>query len=87
MMISICENFITCSFLNYIVCKRIEEAFTYGVFLLFKNYIGGVEMALTLHNGDLNKLARDTSQDSINFMVGGQKIITLESTGDIYVKR
>ena len=44
-------------------------------------------MALTLHNGDLNKLARDTSQDSINFMVGGQKIITLESTGDIYVKR
>lgn len=42
-------------------------------FLLFKNYIGGVEMALTLHNGDLNKLARDTSQDSINFMVGGQK--------------
>ena len=56
------------------------------MFLLFKNYIGGVEMALTLHNGDLNKLARDTSQDSINFMVGGQKIITLESTGDIYVK-
>ncbi|KIQ85206.1 hypothetical protein CBR59_12915 [Bacillus thuringiensis] len=43
-------------------------------------------MTLTLHNGDLNKLARDTSQDSINFMVGEQKIISLESTGDIYVK-
>ena len=71
--------------LNYIVCKGLKSI-PYGV-LLFKNYIGGVEMALTLHNGDLNKLARDTSQDSINFMVGGQKIITLESTGDIYVKR
>ncbi|MED3100946.1 hypothetical protein BTT_64980 (plasmid) [Bacillus thuringiensis serovar morrisoni str. 4AA1] len=55
-------------------------------FLLCENYIGGVEMTLTLHNGDLNKLVRDTSQDSINFMVGGQKIISLESTGDIYVK-
>ncbi|MDA2578238.1 hypothetical protein PDR31_01605 [Bacillus cereus] len=43
-------------------------------------------MNLTLHNGDLNKLARDTSQDSINFMVGGQEIISLKSTGDIYVK-
>ncbi len=35
-------------------------------------------MLLTLHSGDLNKLARDTSQDSINFMVGGQKIISLK---------
>ncbi|HDR8486961.1 TPA: hypothetical protein QC445_003784 [Bacillus cereus] len=43
-------------------------------------------MTLTLHNGDLNKLVRDTSQDSINFMMGGKKIISLESTGDIYVK-
>ncbi|MDW9211635.1 hypothetical protein BTTOUR_23100 [Bacillus thuringiensis serovar toumanoffi] len=55
-------------------------------FLLCENYIGGVEMTLTLHNGDLNKLARDTSQDSINFMVSGQEIISLKSTGDIYVK-
>lgn len=52
-------------------------------FLLCENYIGGVEMTLTLHNGDLNKLARDTSQDSINFMVSGQEIISLKSTGDI----
>lgn len=43
-------------------------------------------MSLTLHNGDLNKLARDTSHNSINFMVGGQEIISLKSTGDIYVK-
>ncbi|MGE7427969.1 hypothetical protein ACQKLM_07515 [Bacillus thuringiensis] len=43
-------------------------------------------MSLTLHNGELNRLVRDTSQDSINFMVGGQKIISLKSTGDIYVK-
>ena len=50
------------------------------MFLLCENYIGGVEMTLTLHNGDLNKLARDTSQDSINFMVSGQEIISLKST-------
>ncbi|MEW9575451.1 hypothetical protein U9K47_08305 [Bacillus toyonensis] len=43
-------------------------------------------MSLTLHNGELNRLVRDTSQDSINFMVGGQEIISLKSTGDIYVK-
>ncbi|WOA57309.1 hypothetical protein [Bacillus mycoides] len=43
-------------------------------------------MNLTLHNRDLDRLVRDTSQDSINFMVSGQKIISLESTGDIYVK-
>ncbi|MGG2936775.1 hypothetical protein ABEO66_22115 [Bacillus pacificus] len=43
-------------------------------------------MSLTLHNGDLNKLARDTSQDSINFMVNEQVIVSLESNGDIYVK-
>ncbi|MED2035565.1 hypothetical protein P4V74_30865 [Bacillus thuringiensis] len=43
-------------------------------------------MTLTLHNGDLNKLARDTSRDSINFMVSGQEVISLKSTGDIYVK-
>ncbi|MED2753819.1 hypothetical protein P4278_32450 [Bacillus thuringiensis] len=43
-------------------------------------------MSLIFHNGDLNKLVRDTSQDSINFMVGGQKIISLKSNGDIYVK-
>ncbi len=55
-------------------------------FLLCKNYIGGVEMNLTLHDGDLNKLARDTSHDSINFMVDGQEIVSLKSNGDIYVK-
>lgn len=57
-----------------------------GALLLCKNYIGGGDMTLTLHNGELNKLVRDTSRDSINFMVGGQKIICLESNGDIYVK-
>ncbi len=54
--------------------------------LLCKNYIGGVEMTLTLHNGELNKLARDTSQDSIIFKVGEQEIVSLKSNGDIYVK-
>ncbi|WP_306692823.1 hypothetical protein [Bacillus cereus] len=43
-------------------------------------------MNLTLHDGDLNKLARDTSHDSINFMVDGQEIVSLKSNGDIYVK-
>ncbi len=55
-------------------------------FLLCKNYIGGVEMTLTLHNGDLNKLARDTSQDSIILRVGEQEMVSLKSNGDIYVK-
>lgn len=55
-------------------------------FLLCKNYIGGVEMTLTLHNGDLNKLARDTSQDSIILKVGEQEMVSLKSNGDIYVK-
>ncbi|OUB88760.1 hypothetical protein BK784_27115 [Bacillus thuringiensis serovar medellin] len=43
-------------------------------------------MTLTLHNGELNKLARDTSQDSIIFKVGEQEIVSLKSNGDIYVK-
>ncbi|WOA61061.1 hypothetical protein [Bacillus mycoides] len=43
-------------------------------------------MSLTIHNENLNKLARDTSQDSINFMVGGQEIVSLKSNGDIHVK-
>ncbi|MEW4236029.1 hypothetical protein Q0N71_23145 [Bacillus thuringiensis] len=43
-------------------------------------------MSLTLHNGDLNKLARDTSHDSIVLKVGEQEIVTLKSNGDIYVK-
>lgn len=57
-----------------------------GVFLLYKNYIGGEEMNLTLHNGDLNKLARDTSQDSIVLKVGEQEMVSLKSNGDIFVK-
>lgn len=71
--------------LNNIV-QRIEEAFLMECFLLCKNYIGGVEMTLTLHNGDLNKLARDTSQDSIILRVGEQEMVSLKSNGDIYVK-
>ncbi|WP_369355797.1 hypothetical protein [Lysinibacillus capsici] len=43
-------------------------------------------MSLIFHNGDLNKLARDTSQDSINFIAGGQEIVSLKSNGDIHVK-
>ncbi|EJR06587.1 hypothetical protein II5_02410 [Bacillus cereus MSX-A1] len=43
-------------------------------------------MNLTLRNGDLNKLARDTSHDSINFMIDGQEIVSLKSNGGIYVK-
>ncbi|AQY42086.1 hypothetical protein P4V72_03320 [Bacillus thuringiensis] len=43
-------------------------------------------MTLTLHNGDLNKLARDTSQDSIILRVGEQEMVSLKSNGDIYVK-
>ncbi|HEF1898107.1 hypothetical protein ACTFSP_19410 [Bacillus cereus group sp. MYBK108-2] len=43
-------------------------------------------MNLTLHNGDLNKLARDTSHDSIVLKVGEKEIVTLKSNGDIYVK-
>lgn len=57
-----------------------------GVFLLYKNYIGGVDMNLTLHNGDLNKLARDTSHDSIVLKVGEQEMVSLKSNGDIFVK-
>ncbi|RWQ69818.1 hypothetical protein [Bacillus cereus] len=43
-------------------------------------------MSLTLHNGDLNKLARDTSHDSIILKVGEQEMISLKSNGDIFVK-
>ncbi|PER45278.1 hypothetical protein [Bacillus thuringiensis] len=43
-------------------------------------------MNLTLHNGELSKLARDTSHDSIVLKVGEQEIVTLKSNGDIYVK-
>ncbi|MBY0036682.1 hypothetical protein H7U08_08830 [Bacillus cereus] len=43
-------------------------------------------MTLTLHNGDLNKLVRDTLHDSIVLKVGEQEIVTLRSNGDIYVK-
>ncbi|MBJ8151318.1 hypothetical protein CN470_20675 [Bacillus cereus] len=43
-------------------------------------------MNLTLHNGNLNKLARDTSQDSIILRVGEQEMVSLKSNGDIYVK-
>ncbi|KAB2423899.1 MULTISPECIES: hypothetical protein [Bacillus] len=43
-------------------------------------------MTLTLHNGDLNKLARDTSHDSIIFRVGEHEMVSLKSNGDIYVK-
>lgn len=43
-------------------------------------------MNLTLHNGDLNKFARDTSHESINFMVNGQAVVSLKNNGDIYVK-
>ncbi len=55
-------------------------------FLLCTNYIGGVEMNLTLHDGELNKLARDTTHDSIILKVGEQEIVSLKSNGDIYVK-
>ncbi|MED2777458.1 hypothetical protein P4278_23735 [Bacillus thuringiensis] len=43
-------------------------------------------MSLTIHNGDLNKLARDTSHDSIIFKVGEKEMISLKSNGDIFVK-
>ncbi|ADY24102.1 TPA: hypothetical protein ACR3Z0_005830 [Bacillus thuringiensis] len=43
-------------------------------------------MSLIFHNGDLNKLARDTSHDSIILKVGEQEIVSLKSNGDIYVK-
>lgn len=43
-------------------------------------------MSLIFHNGDLNKLARDTSHDSIILKVGEQEILSLKSNGDIYVK-
>lgn len=49
-------------------------------------YVGGVEMHLTLHNGDLNELVRDTSHDSIILKVGEQEMVSLKSNGDIYVK-
>jgi len=43
-------------------------------------------MSLIFHNRDLNKLARDTSHDSIILKVGEQEIVSLKSNGDIYVK-
>ncbi|EJR67515.1 hypothetical protein IIO_00503 [Bacillus cereus VD115] len=43
-------------------------------------------MSLIFHNGDLNKLARDTSHDSIILKVGEQKMVSLKSNGDIFVK-
>ncbi|MEM5649597.1 hypothetical protein AAHB57_17545 [Bacillus cereus] len=43
-------------------------------------------MNLTLHNGNLNKLARDTSQDSFILKVGEQEMVSLKSNGDIFVK-
>ncbi|EJS15352.1 hypothetical protein QRE62_22650 [Bacillus mycoides] len=43
-------------------------------------------MNLTLHDGELNKLARDTTHDSIILKVGEQEIVSLKSNGDIYVK-
>ncbi len=55
-------------------------------FLLCENFIGGVEMSLTFHDVDINKLARDTSHDSIILKVGEQEIVSLKSNGDIYVK-
>ncbi|AJQ57375.1 hypothetical protein BTT_06980 [Bacillus thuringiensis serovar morrisoni str. 4AA1] len=43
-------------------------------------------MSLTFHDVDINKLARDTSHDSIILKVGEQEIVSLKSNGDIYVK-
>ncbi|MGX5623505.1 hypothetical protein [Bacillus cereus] len=43
-------------------------------------------MNLTLHNGELSKLARDTSHDSIILRVGEQEMVSLKSNGDIFVK-
>ncbi|MCQ6285858.1 hypothetical protein [Bacillus cereus] len=43
-------------------------------------------MSLIFHNGDLNKLARDTSHDSIIFKVGEKEMVSLKSNGDIFVK-
>ncbi|MEC2441864.1 hypothetical protein P9W93_10710, partial [Bacillus cereus] len=43
-------------------------------------------MSIIFHNGDLNKLARHTSHDSIILKVGEQEIVSLKSNGDIYVK-
>ncbi|MHA4063274.1 hypothetical protein ACX16M_28960 [Bacillus cereus] len=43
-------------------------------------------MSLTLHNGNLNKLSRDTSHDSIILKVGEKEMISLKSNGDIFVK-
>ncbi|OUB88675.1 hypothetical protein BK784_28220 [Bacillus thuringiensis serovar medellin] len=43
-------------------------------------------MSLIFHNENLNKLARDTSHDSVILKVGEQEIVTLKSNGDIYVK-
>ncbi|MGE6313417.1 hypothetical protein ACQKD6_23730 [Bacillus cereus] len=43
-------------------------------------------MTLTLHDGDLNRLVNDNSNESINFYVGKQEMISLKSDGDIYVK-
>ncbi|MGE6504442.1 hypothetical protein ACQKF0_29865 [Bacillus wiedmannii] len=43
-------------------------------------------MSLTLHNVDMNKLARDTSHDSIILKVGEQEMVSLKSNGDIFVK-
>ncbi len=43
-------------------------------------------MNLRLDDGNLNKIARDASQDSINLHAGGQEIVSLKNNGDIYVK-
>lgn len=43
-------------------------------------------MSLIFHNGDLNKLARDTSHDGIILKVGEQEMTSLKSNGDIFVK-
>ncbi|MCS3600126.1 hypothetical protein [Bacillus sp. JUb91] len=43
-------------------------------------------MSITFHNGDLNKLVRDTSHDSIILKVGEKEMVSLKSNGDIFVK-
>ncbi|PFK16608.1 hypothetical protein [Bacillus cereus] len=43
-------------------------------------------MSLIFHNGDMNKLVRDTTHDSIVLKIGEQEIVSLKSNGDIFVK-
>ncbi|MED2752676.1 hypothetical protein P4278_10145 [Bacillus thuringiensis] len=43
-------------------------------------------MSLIFHDGDMNKLVRDTTHDSIVFKIGEQEIVSLKSNGDIFVK-